>query len=291
MLVAVFAFLVLPVAAAVLSETYYFEVEKDDVRALDVALDVALGKVFIGKAERGYHFQAEVEMESEAYKPEFEYDGRGRRGRIAIGMEQQDREGVSFRSVSDAVKNSTWKLRLGESVPVNLAIDMGMANGDFDFTGIPIEEFTLDTGISTTSVDFPQRNPVPMSRLTIDAGASKFYGHQLGNARFDRFVFDGGAGKFYLDFTGRALEPGSRADVDLGMADIEIVVPDHLPVIIRAPDSWTCKVRVPDGFIKERDGVYRTPDARDREAAFYLVVEAGIGRVNFVTPAEAELDR
>ena len=91
-------------------------------------------------------------------------------------------------------------------------------------------------------------------------------------------------GKFALDFSenSKALR-GSVADIEIGMASVNILLPSEGPVVLEVPDSWFCSVEVPDGYVKARQGEYHSPaySSDDHDDAFVVRVEASVGKVSF----------
>lgn len=284
MLLAMAGLLVMPVAVWVVSEKHYFEVPHEGENRLQAHLDVALGTVEIGKADDGYLFQAEVQIENDKLKPYFDYKRQGRTGILEVDLETgKGDKSFNLGSLS-AATSSRWTLLFGDEVPLDLNVELGAAKGNLDFTGLPIERLMLDAGATRASVRFDRPNPVAMEEFVIAAGASQVDLTGLANARARRVKFGGGVGSYKLDFSDGDLPEGARADIEVGMAALTVVVPDDAPVVIYAPDNWLCSVDIPIGFTKKGKGIWFSEGVRDEEKAFHVSVEAGMGKITFALP-------
>ena len=276
---------VIPIVVVAVSERHFFEVEQTSEESLDAALDIALGNVTIGKADRGYLFQAEVVLENEKLIPDFDYSVQSRRGRLDVDLTtvKDKRDAVGLPDLGK-VKETEWNLYFGDDVPIDLRMELAGTASNLDFTGIPLSRLRLEIEASKSSIYFDRPNPVEMEYLSIESGASDLVLRGLTNARADRILFEGGMGKFSLDFAGGLpVRPGAIADIEIGMASLDITLPTKGPVVLYVPDSWFCSVNVPTGYTKHDKGVWRSPDYRTGEDAFTVKVEAGLGKVNFAT--------
>lgn len=281
-------FVALPVLAAV-TERYYFEVPHEGETALEAELELALGQVTVGKTESGYLFQAEVALEDESTVPEMEVDREGSTTRVSLELSSsaKDESGITVRGFRIPEDNE-WLLFFSDRVPLDLNFDLGIVEADLDLTDLRVERLTVESGMAKTHIGFDAPNPVVMEHLELDAGMTTLTSHRLGNARFERFTFDGGAGSFELDFTGGPLPPGARADIDMGMATLDIILPENAPVVLYASDSWLAQVEIPDGYIKRGKGVWHSAQVRDEDEAFQVRIDAGVGKVTCRTGRAAD---
>lgn len=277
--------LAVPLAVIAVSERHFFEVEHQGEVELAATFDIALGNVTIGRADDGYLFQAEVLLENNKLIPDFDYrvsDGKGRLN-VDLTTVKDKKDAVGLPDLGKA-KETEWNLYFGDQVPVDLQMDLAGTSSDLDLTGVPLSRLRLQIEASKGSVRFDRPNPVDMDYLSVESGASEVAVRRLANARAEHMRFEGGMGKFTLDFTGdRPIRPGAVADIEIGMASLDITLPSRSPVILYVPDSWFCRVDVPNGYVKQDKGVYHSPDFIAGADAFTVKVEAGLGRVNFAT--------
>ena len=278
--------LAIPALVIAISERHFFEVEHENEEELIASLDIALGSVVLGKADDGYLFQAEVILENDRIVPDFEYKVRGDRGRLDVdlSMVKDADDNVSLPDLG-SVKNAKWNLYFGDEVPIDLKLELGGTASTLDMSGIPLRTLRLKVEASQGSVVFNELNPVEMDYMRIESGASELSVSGLGYARATRMRFEGGMGKFSLDFSenSEALR-GRMADIEIGMASLDIRLPDRGSVLLEVPDSWFCSVDVPDGYIKSGKGEYHSPDyTDDDDDAFIVRVDAAVGKVTFAT--------
>lgn len=267
-------------ALAAFTERYYFEVPHEGEAGLQADLELALGRVTVGRAESGYLFQAEVALEDKDMVPEMHFERDGDVGQLTLGFasgEKGDR-GLNVRGFK-VPEDNEWLLFFSDRVPLDLAFELGMAEADLDLTGLRVEQLSVESGMAKTRLAFDVSNPVRMGTLSIDAGMAKFEGHKLGNARFQQFDFSGGAGSFVLDFTGGPLPTGAEADIEVGMSSLQVTLPEDLPVVLYAPDSWLAQVEVPNGYIKRGKGLWHSGHVEDEDEAFTVRIDAGLGKV------------
>lgn len=276
-------------ALAAMTERYYFEVPHERETSLDAHFDLALGHVEIGKAEPGYLFQAEVALEDEAMVPGLDYRREGRAGRLALGFESgsKGKSGLTVRGFR-VPEDNEWLLFFSDEVPLTLAFELGMADADLDFTGLQVQRLHVESGMAKTRLAFDTPNPVVMEHLRVDAGMARFHGQHLGNARFEHFAFEGGAGSFELDFSGGPLPAGARADLKVGMAALNVALPENTPVVLHAPESWLARVEIPNDYVKRGKGLWHSEHVRDEAAAFVVNIEAGMGKVTLHTARAAD---
>lgn len=277
--------ILVPVLLIAISEKHFFEVEHDNETELYASLDIALGKVTIGRADPGYLFQAEVTLENERLIPDFDYDVSGREGRLNVDLTtgKDNDDSVSLPDL-DSVTKSHWNLFFGDEVPINLRLELAGTASKLDFTGIPLRTLRIELEASQGSIVINEPNPIEMDYLRIESGASELTVAGLVNTRAQLMHFEGGMGKFVLDFTGDSeLLLGRVADIEVGMASLKILLPESGAIILEIPDSWFCSVKVPDDYVQQDEDVYYSPDYEPGEEVFRIMVEAAIGQVEFAT--------
>jgi hypothetical protein len=263
-------------------ERHTFDVLHERDARLEATFNLALGSIQIGRAARGHLFQAQVDLEDENLMPALDVHRRGEVAVVHLGFEDGAHSGLSLRGFRNRSRN-TWQLNFDNRTPLDLRFTLGLADADLDFTGLTVDRLKIVAGMANTRLVFDRRNRVEMVRLDIEAGAARFTGESLGNARFHHMSFSGGAGSFELDFTGAQLPRGARADIDVGVARLRIRIPENKAVVLTAPDSWLTRIDVPDGYARAGRGVWHSPQVRRPEDAFHLNIKAGMGRVTCET--------
>jgi len=124
-----------------------------------------------------------------------------------------------------------WELALNDSLPLNLTIEGGASENDFDLSGLNLTRLRIIQGASDTTLRFDTPNPGIMEDLTFTTGASsaKIYG--LGNANFKRLTMSSGAGDYTLDFTG-TLSWDALVDIKAGVSNISIIIPSGMRAMV-----------------------------------------------------------
>lgn len=265
-------------ALAALADRFTFDVPREGEERMEATLSLSLGTIEVGAAPAGRLITAEIELDDDRLVPALDTQRRGNTARVRLGFEEGTNTSVSWRGLRNRSRNH-WIVGLSREIPLDLTFDLGLAEVDMDLTGLRVERLNVSAGMSTTRLAFAERNPVVMSHLAVDAGASRFTAEGLGNARFERLSFTGGAGSFTLDFNGAHLPAGARADIDVGVSRLRIMLPDDKAVVLHAPDSWLTRVDVPNGYTRASRGVWHSAHVREASEAFHMHINAGMGRV------------
>lgn len=124
-----------------------------------------------------------------------------------------------------------WDLSLNTSLPINLYIEGGASDNDYDFTGLHLTNLTIKQGASDTSIRFDAPNPIKMEEFNVTTGASSVDIFGLGYANFKKMTLSGGAGDFKLDFTG-SLSQDTDVEIKAGISNITIIIPAGMKAII-----------------------------------------------------------
>ncbi len=149
------------------------------------------------------------------FKPEIvENDG-------SIEIKQGD-----FKSLNVGNFRNEWDLQLGET-PMELEINAGAYEGNFEFGGLALTNLTIKDGASNVDVSFSEPNRTEMSVFRYETGASNVELTGLANANFSTLIFNGGAGNYTLNFNGE-LGRDTTARVETGFGDLMLVIPENV---------------------------------------------------------------
>ena len=127
------------------------------------------------------------------------------------------------------IKNE-WDLELGDQ-PMNLSIDSGAYDGEFEFGGLSLTRLDISDGAADVEINFSKPNPVEMSTFTYNTGASDVKILGLANANFSLFDFSSGAGDYTLDFSGE-LQRDASIKIETGLSNFIIIVPDGVDAVV-----------------------------------------------------------
>jgi hypothetical protein len=175
----------------------------------------------------------------EDFKPRIEEDG----GEVRI--QQGDYKLDGFPSF-DGVRND-WDLKLG-AAPMDLAIEAGAYDGQFDFGGLALKSLTVKDGAADVTVSFSAPNETEMSVLRYETGASNVEMKDLGNANFNTFVFQSGAGDYTLDFGGD-MQRDATVTISSGFSNIILVIPEDVSARVTLESGMT-NVSAGEGWSK-----------------------------------------
>ncbi len=256
-------------------ERLLFEVDHDGQQRVNADIELALGHVMTAVAEQGALFQAEGVVAGSQLRPRFNHDRNGDVAEVSLSL---DGENVSFQGLR-GTRGSRWQLYFSDSIPLNLNLSLGVAEGELNMTGIPLEGLSLDCGMASTSLRFDEPNPTVLHRMDIEAGLSEFTASGLGNARFEAFEFDGGAGEFTLDFTGDSFMPGAQAEINVGLASLIVLLPEGQPALVEAPASFMTNVEMPSSFERVGRHTWASPGAANDARALQIEIDAGPGSI------------
>lgn len=124
-----------------------------------------------------------------------------------------------------------WNLAVSTLLPLNLSIEGGASENDFNLTGMQLTGLKIVQGASKTSVHFDTPNPVIMDTFNFTTGASSASLFGLGNANFNTMSFSAGAGDYALDFTG-SLTHDATVDIKATISNITITIPAGMKAVI-----------------------------------------------------------
>ncbi len=240
-------------------------------------LDLALGTVTVGAAERGALFQADVTLPIAGLRLRVDTTTaateRGPQARVRLGL---DGEAASPGDL-DRTRGLAWHLLFSHRTPLDLAVTMGAAEADLDLSGIPLRRLAVTCGVARTTLRLARPNPERGADVEIKAGVSAFRGVGLGHLRFRRLRFEGGVGRFALDFRGSRPELGAEASLRVGVGELEVTLPAGVPLVVEAPAGRLSAVDLPPGLVTLGQGRYATPGAGPD--AFTVRIASGPGRV------------
>jgi hypothetical protein len=163
-----------------------------------------------------------AEYTVEALKPEINIDGS------MVEIEQGD----ILNLVEPRGVKSKWDFELG-ATPMNLSINAGAYEGDFQLGGLSLTGLTIKDGAASVDLDFSRPNPSSMPFFRYETGASQVKMTGLANANFSTMIFSSGAGDYELDFSGE-LQRDATVTIATGLSNLKLVVPQGVPANVTA---------------------------------------------------------
>ncbi len=240
-----------------------------------VTLDFGMGELQVGRAQGDFVAQVHGSYDPERFKVKVEYI-EGKQAELIIKVEEK-RSLFNFRGET---KNE-WKILLGDMVPLDLSLDAGMAEADFDFTGLEIVGLQMDVGMASGSIMFNKPNKGRIERFVLDCGKSSFECYGLGNANFQQMIIDAGMASVDLDFTGWG-EFDGNVEIDAGMASASIILNPDMGIRIHYEDDWTSSVGIPDRiFDQVEKGIYETNNYKSAKGRLDFDIDISMGSLDF----------
>lgn len=164
--------------------------------------------------------EGEVTYNVDQLEPETEYSSSAGKARVEISP----RRGVEIRGLPTERVRNDWEVWLTKKIPLSLRIEAGAFSGDFDLSGLRLNNLEMRTGAARTIVSFEEPNPQELERIEIETGASEFDLLGLGYANFEEMTFKSGLGRYTLDFAG-PLNRSAEVRIETGVSQMTIIVP------------------------------------------------------------------
>lgn len=180
------------------------------------------GKFTIMPAESGL-VSGTIRYNVEGWEPEFT------RSSNLYEINQVNPFRISGIPTDEVVNN--WDLSLTTQIPLDLEIEGGASENQFDFTGMQLTNLRIVQGASDSNIRFDAPNPVEMEEFIFTTGASSAELFGLANANFSRMTVSCGAGDYTFNFSG-ALVEDSQMDVKAGVSNISIIIPAGMRAVI-----------------------------------------------------------
>jgi hypothetical protein len=262
---------------------YFKEVPRTYEKELRVIITSSSRKVVLSKGYPDKIFVIQhVPTDYEAPDVNIRYRLDGERGILKIDLSEeggweQIKQWVRRDQRSQGLENDTWYIKLSNSLPIKIDVDIGTGGGNIDISGLIVKEFKLSTSASSTSLVCSEPNPTVMDVFTIDAGIAQFYGGSLGNANFKSLRFEGGVGSYALDFSG-TLKRESNVSVDIGLGSISILLPKNIGAQVRYDQGFLSSHTFED-FREIGDGKYISNNYYDSDGRLSIKIETAVGSV------------
>jgi hypothetical protein len=253
-------------------EKIHKEIKFQDEKNLTVKIDYGGGTIVLEKNKSDNILDAEIEEENPD-EIDIDYDKIGDKGELYLDSKSK------LRHLDFDLDDNYCHLGFSDKIPISFEIDVGACKGEFDFTGLRINNLDIDLGASSTEINFKKPNPERISEINIDAGASKLKMEGLGNANFDRLSFDGGVGDYTLDFSGE-LRHKAYVDIDVGLGSLTVLLPENIGVRIRKEDSFLSSFSIDEAEFQEvESNVYESENFGKTEGELIFDIEIGLGSV------------
>jgi hypothetical protein len=212
-----------------------------DAQSLAVHVTYGAGRVRVQPATNRRLFDIHFRYDAERTEPTYAYDAAT--NKLDLGVRQ-----TSLARNMRGGEGSELKLQLATTTPMRLALDVGAAEGDYDLSGLRLEELSMQTGATDTRMRFDAPNPVRMHSMRLQIGAAAVQITGLGNANAERIDVNLGVGQATLEFGG---EWRGDADMSVNSALGEVILRVPADVGIRVESSTFLHSFDAPGMIKK----------------------------------------
>ncbi len=250
-------------------------------KELNVVLSSSFGKLIIGRGESEKVVAGQL-FGSQQITVDFQtdYTIRNRVGYLDLSLGEERTENDHKRGsikLSELTKN-TWQLKFSDALPIAFDIELGVAKGDFNLTGLQVKDFTMSCGASDVLVRFDKPNTATMNEMNIECGVGKFEGRNLGNANFKHFSFEGGVGAAILDFSGK-IQSEVDVDVQVGMGVCTIILPEDVGTRIQYQESIVSRIELAHDIRTTGENQYISDNYKTASGRMNIRIDAGLGSV------------
>lgn len=259
------------------------EIGRTTEKELNVVLSASFGRVSVARGDAQKILVAQGFNKSEGTLPiTADYSVRNRVGYLDLCLgelkgDDERKKGGVIKEIN--LDGGHWDLGFTGEIPISFDMELGVARGDFDLTGLQVKDFKLSAGASSVSLRFDKPNTSTIDQMVIESGVGKFEGINLGNANFKSFKFEGGLGSTTLDFSGQ-LANEAFVEVNVGLGVCTIVLPKEVGARVLFEESIVSKIKFDRSFHSSNENEWVTDNFKSAANRMVIHVEAGFGSVN-----------
>ncbi len=259
--------------------------QADGLKSVTMRVEYGAGILTVRPARAGDLYDAHMRYDAARFSPVRTFERHEGSATVHLGLRSlSGKDGVhlDWKDLNDENvgpdSRNAGSLEIGVSrdVPTDLRIAVGAARSRLDLGGLPLTNFSLETGASETKISFDQPNPGRMRELRIKAGAASLKADDLGNAHFDRLRVEGGVGDVTLNFGGDWTQDAT-ASIHMGLGSLSLRFPTDLGV--RIDKSTVLASFNASGFIKTDSG-YETRNWGSAAHHLELEINAAFGSID-----------
>jgi hypothetical protein len=185
----------------------------DGADRAEVALHMGAGELHLRGADQPALLEASFEFNRERNRPEVDYRLFGGKGILEVRHSR--RRGINF-----GTTRNHWQLVLGNSVPLELMVDLGAGRSEIDLRGLKLDRVEIEMGVGEMEIDL--RGPHSAGFLVkIDGGVGSGK-IALPSEVGVRVKVDGGLGS--VDAHGLTKQAGAYVNDAYGKSSVTIEV-------------------------------------------------------------------
>lgn len=257
------------------TEVYERDIAYDNEKLVNIEIDFGLGEISVARARGDFIARIHGEYDSRYFEADVKYEKGGGEGKLVLKVKKVK----SLLKMSGEIDNQ-WEILLGDMVPLELNLEAGMADVNFDFSGLEIVGLSMDVGMASGNIFFNKPNKGRIEHFVIDAGQSSMGCHGLGNANFELLEIDAGMASVEIDFGG-SLEFDGKVTMDAGMSSAGITLNPDMGTRIEFEGGLTSSVDIPDGFTKIKKHTYQSDNYDRAKGHLDFEIDVSMGSVDF----------
>jgi hypothetical protein len=246
------------------------QVEIDDADRVQVKIAFGGGELDI-QGGSDLLLDAKFVYNVDALEPEILYDVQDKQGRLEI----RHKADIPPLDLLTTELRNEWELEFGDSVPLDMDLDVGASSGRVKLGGLPITSLDMATGAADMTVDFDDPNPERLTMLKVLSGAAKLELRELGNANLDELTFDGGLGTYTFDFRGE-WQRSANVRIQAGASQVDLHVPQDIGVRVCPGDLGRGRY----GGLQAQDDCYVNRLYGESDITLDISLDLGLGKLN-----------
>ena len=216
----------------------------DGSESVDVEIDLGAGELTMTGGVSNL-LEADFTYNVAELKPEVSYSG----GTLSVRTPDMGARITSFQDMDDF--RYEWDLRLNETVPMDMTINVGAGQSDLELGDLSLE------------------------RLNVNSGAGEIFLDLSGSAELTHLDFQLGAGSATVDLTGD-WQGDLEATIQAGVGNLVLRFPSDIGVRVDIEGGIQ---NVTTSGLNQDGGRYVNAAYGDSAASIRLDIEAGIGNI------------
>jgi len=264
-------------------QTGSLRLEEPLSREKNMVVFIKYGNGYLNIAKSNPQIAYEGEFLYAEYKPDVRYEVVGDEGRLDIrftgDVRDDDEEDSRHIDSIDKLYENELNLKLNPKIPLDLNMDLGVIKGDLDFSGLLVEKFDIEVGVSKADIYFNEPNRTSIESFDIEGGVGKLSIEKLGNANIRELSFEGGIGSYELDFSGK-YQQDLTGTMELGMGKLTLYIPRNIGTRISVDQSFLSSFSIDEAY---KSGEEYTNDQWGKSKyQIDLDIETGVGKVDVI---------
>ncbi|MBX2999423.1 MAG: DUF4097 family beta strand repeat protein [Caldilineaceae bacterium] len=211
-------------------------------------------------------FNGEFTYNMDELEPEVNYQVRNGVGDLDVRIK---RGSINF-NIGNIINR--WNLQLGENIPMNLELTLGLGDSNMDLSNVTLTDLNLQSGAGKVNVRIGRQE---MDRIRVRAGLGET-NLSLSGGSVDNLDFEAGAGSVAIDLAG-LWEDDMDAQIRGGLGSIDVTLPTNVGVRVEVNRGLG---NVDAGGFREDGNVYTNDAYGQSDVTLNISISQGAGDIN-----------